>query len=313
MAIDFKSPKLSDRLLHAATQVSSLAWHVAPYLFPETLEVDDNRALWIDQTPDYRPGAALRETISADLAIIGGGFTGVSTAYHFSRRYPEKRVVLLEAKTLANGASGRNGGMMLNWVTGVTDHSPEMTTRIYQTTSAGVKLIQDIIERHKLNVGYRTDGTITAYTNAQRAEEAHKQTEKHRSWGIPEAFFDSAALRQKLNLHGTHGAVLDPHSGQINGAQLVRGLRPVLLEQGVQIYENTPVTKIREGATITLTTPQGEVRAKAIVLATNGYTGKLGYFHDALFPLHSHLRYRPLTPEQRERLSWRFRRILRRP
>jgi gamma-glutamylputrescine oxidase len=305
MAIDYRRRKLSDRLLHGATQLSSLAWHVAPYIFPEKLEIDDNRSVWIDQTPDYQPTAPLKGTITADLAIIGGGFTGVSTAYHFSRRYPEKRVVLLEAKSLANGASGRNGGMMLNWVTGITDHSPEMTTRIYQTTSAGVKLIQEIIERHKLPVSYRTDGTITAFTNAKRAEDAHKQTEKHRAWGIPEEYLDSAELKQKLNLHGTYGAVLDPLSGEINGAQLVRGLRPVLIEQGVQIYEGTPVTKISEGATITLTTPLGEVQAKAIVLATNGYTGKLGYFHDALFPLHSHIfATAPLTPEQREALGW---------
>src|SRR5690349_8715269 len=147
MAIDYRRRKLSDRLLHGATQLTSLAWHVAPYIFPEKLEIDDNRSVWIDQTPNYQPTAPLKGTVTADLAIIGGGFTGVSTAYHFSRRYPEKRVVLLEAKSLANGASGRNGGMMLNWVTGITDHSPEMTTRIYQTTSAGVKLIQEIIER----------------------------------------------------------------------------------------------------------------------------------------------------------------------
>jgi glycine/D-amino acid oxidase-like deaminating enzyme len=62
-----------------------------------------------------------------------------------------------------------------------------------------------------------------------------------------------------------------------------------LLAQGVEIYEQTPVLKITEGSIMTLLTPQAEVKAKAIVLATNGYTGKLGYFRDALFPLHSHV------------------------
>jgi gamma-glutamylputrescine oxidase len=80
----------------------------------------------------------LQGAITADLAIIGGGFTGTSTAYYVSRRFPNRRIVLLEAATLANGASGRNGGMMLNWVNGCDNVAPEMTARIYQMTRAGI-------------------------------------------------------------------------------------------------------------------------------------------------------------------------------
>src|SRR5690606_1108768 len=91
-----------------------------------------------------------------------------------------------------------------------------------------------------------------------------------------------------------------------NGAQLVRGLRPILQEQGVEVYEQTPVLKIREeGQSIYLKTAQGEVRANAIVLATNGYTGKLDYFRDALFPLHSHaFATAPLTLSDQSRIGW---------
>lgn len=295
----------TDKLLLGAGRLSSYAWPLAGRIFPETLEVDENRSLWASQTPDYQPGPPLRQNISADLAIIGGGFTGVSTAYHFSRRYPEKRVVLLEARSLGGGASGRNGGMMLNWINGVTDHSPEMTSRIYQATSAGIRTILEIIERHQLPVSHRMDGTLTVYTDPQRAEAAHAETEFHREIGIPSEFLTSDELAQKLNLRGVYGAQLDPISGQINGAQLVRSLRSVLLEQGVEIYEQTPVLKVHEGRSITLTTPQAEVQAGAIVLATNGYTGKLGYFRDAIFPLHSHVfATAPLTAEQREQLGW---------
>ncbi len=298
-------PKLADRALLAAASLASKTWPIAARIFPEKPDIDANQSLWAAQTPDYQAGQPLRGTITCDLAIIGGGFTGTSTAYHFSRRYPEKKVVLLEAKSLANGASGRNGGMMLNWVTGVTDHSPEMTKRIYKTTSAGIQMILDIIKRHNLKVSYRIDGTLTFYTDQKRAEDAHKECEEHNASGIPSQFIDSATLAKQLNAKGVYGAVLDPGSGQINGAQLVRGLRPVLVEQGVEIYENTPVLKIKEGSTITLTTPEGEVRAKAIVLGTNGYTTRLGYFRDALFPLHSHVfATAPLTPEQRAELGW---------
>ena len=198
MSVEVTQPKLGDRVLMAAASLVSKTWPIAARIFPEGPDIDANQSLWAAQTPDYQAGQPLRGTISCDLAIIGGGFTGTSTAYHFSRRYPEKRVVLLEAKSLANGASGRNGGMMLNWMTGVTDHRPEMTKRIYETTSAGIQMIQEIIKRHNLKVSYRTDGTLTFYTDTKRAEAAHKECEEHQAIGIPSQFIDPATLAKQL-------------------------------------------------------------------------------------------------------------------
>ncbi|MBK8024060.1 MAG: FAD-dependent oxidoreductase [Chloroflexi bacterium] len=293
------------RFMNGMASLAAHTWDIAPNLFPETLEVDENRSVWAAGTPDYQPLPHLQGVVEADLAIIGGGFTGTSTAYHFSRRFPEKRVVLLEAKSLGNGASGRNGGMILNWVNGVTYRSPEMTARIYQTTNAGIATIREIIDRHNLAVDSRFDGALTIYTKNERAEAAHREVEAHNAIGIPTVFIPASELSEQLRLNGACGAVLDPGTGQINGAQLVRGLRPVLLEQGVEIYENSPVIRIQEGSQITLRTLQGEVRAKAILLATNGYTSKLGYFRDALFPLHSHVfATAPLRPEQLQALGW---------
>ena len=300
-------PSPTERLVNLGANAASLTWPVMGRIFPQRLEVDDNRSYWARQTPDYRPGPPLTEHTTADLAIIGGGFTGTSTAYYFSRRYPEKRVVLLEAKSLGSGASGRNGGMLLNWVTGITDHSDETTRRIYDTTKAGMDAILALIERHNLPVQHRLDGTVTVYTSAERAEAAHAECEQFNQIGVPVRFLNANEQHRDLDLRGTFGGQLDPHSGQINGAQLTRALRPVLIEQGVAIYEGTPALKIREGAGYTLTTPFGEVQAKAIVLATNGYTGALGYyFRDALFPLHSHVfATAPIPPEQRAAIGWR--------
>ena len=299
-----KTP-LSTRLLLGAASAASLSWPVAARLFRERLEVDDNRSLWIAQAGPYQPLPALDRTIEADVAIIGGGFTGTSTAYYLSQRFPNKQIVLLEAATLGNGASGRNGGMVLNWVNGFGDEDQELTQRIYALTSQGIRDIAALIERHQLDVDLRLDGTLTVLTDSQRAEAAHADVEAHNALGIPERFIDGVTLARELKLSGAYGAVLDPGAGQMNGAQLVRGLRPVLQQQGVSIYEGTPVLKISEGSTVTLTTPKGEVRAKAIVLATNGYTGKLGYFHDAVLPLHSHvMATEALSAEQQAALGW---------
>lgn len=294
------------RLMTGSARLAAATWPVAGRIFRQRLEIDDNRALWVAKTPGYRPRPALQGVITADLAIIGGGFTGTSTAYYVSRRFPNRRIVLLEAATLANGASGRNGGMMLNWVNGCDNVTPEMTARIYQMTRAGIDALCALIERHALPVDYRRDGTMTIYTDPARAEGAHAEVKLHNALGIPTRFLDAAELRRYLVVEQGCGAIFDPTTGQINGVQLVRSLAPVLEAQGVEIYEGTPVLRVQEGKRIRLTTPLGEVEAGAIVLATNGYTGALGYFRDALFPLHSHIFATAALPAERwHALGWR--------
>ena len=270
----------------------------------EFLAIDPNTSVWVSTLPDYQPKPALQRAITADLAIIGGGFSGVSTAYHFSRRYPDKRVVLLEARSLANGASGRSGGQMLNWISGMDD-DPEMIRHVYRTTRAAIDTILEIIDRHALPVSYRRDGILHVQTSAQSAETAHAEVERLNELGIPLQYLRGAELAARVDLRGAQGAIFDPSEGQINGAEYVRGLRSVLLQQGVEVYEDTPVVQIREGRTITLTTPGAEVQAQAIVLATNAYTRQLGYFRSAIFPMICHVAAtRPLSAAEQEQVGW---------
>lgn len=272
---------------------------------PPVLDIDVNRSLWVSGTKGYDPLPPLTGKTSADIAIIGGGFTGISTAYHVSRRFPEKRVVLLEARALANGASGRNGGQMLNWIAGAETRDPERTRLIYDTTKEGIDGIEAIIRDHRLNVGYRRDGCLQVFTDSRRAEAAHAHVEELQRIGVPLRFLQGAELSTYLRAEGAHGAIFDASEGQIHGVELIRELRPVLLAQGVAIYEDTPVLSVEEGSTVTLTTPGGEVRAAAIVLATNAYTARLGYFKGGIFPLHSHvIATEPLDDEARQAIGW---------
>ena len=288
-------------LYRAAGRVSKLGYP----LRWEQLEIDENRSLWASYTPDYVPTPALNAEIEVDFAIIGGGYTGISTAYHFSERYPNKRVVLLEAKQLANGASGRNGGMMLNWVYGTGPMSDEMTGRVYAATSKTIDSIESIIERHNLDVSYRRDGCMEVFTDEKRAQECKEEVETLNQLGIPVRFLDTKAVRQRIDLEGVYGGYFDPREGQLNGVQFIRALRPVLEARGVEIYENSPVIQVEEGSTIRLTTPNGTIKAKGIMLALNGYTGKLGYFRKAYFPLHSHVfASPPLSERQAQEIGW---------
>jgi glycine/D-amino acid oxidase-like deaminating enzyme len=249
-------------------------------------DIDPNQSVWAADKPPYHPAAPLTAGIDADVAIIGGGFTGVSTALHLAKRFPDRRIVLLEARQIANGASGRNGGMVLNWVNGIECRDPESARRIYDVTRGGIDLIESIIHDHRLQVPWRRDGCLEVFTDPARAAAAARRAEWLNAAGIPIRFLSGAELAATVKLAGATGALLDPHAGQLDGVAYLRALRPVLLDLGVILHENTPVTSIEEGTTCTVGTPNGRVRAKAIVLATNAYTPALGYFRGGILPLH---------------------------
>lgn len=261
---------------------------------------DDNQAPWLIDAPAETPAPPLARDLDVDVAIVGGGFTGVSTAYHLSRRFPERRIALLEAKRLANGASGRNGGMMLNGISFSTD--PDVIAREYALTRETVDGIVALIREHALPVRYRRDGCLHVSTTPAAADAAEAEIERLAARGLPLRFVRDAG--EVLRVRGACGAVVDPTEGVINGVDLIRGMRRVL-GGNVEIFEDTPVTRIREGATIALATPRATVRAKALVLATSAYTPRLGYFTTGILPVISHvIATDPLPAELRARLGF---------
>lgn len=258
---------------------------------------DDNTAPWLVDAPADEPATPLARDLEVDVAIIGGGFTGVSTAYRLSQRFPDLGIALVEAKRLANGASGRNGGLVLNGIT-VRDSDPDLMVRERAVTNGAIDAIEALIRDHALNVRFKRTGSLHLATTAKAAEEAHALTEKLVARGMPLRFLRGRELDEHLRVQGVHGAVLDPGEAFLNGVDLIRAMRPLLVAGGVQIYESTPVVRVREGATCELVTPNGVIRAKAIVLATSGYTPRLGYFRTGLLPVISHVvATDPLPPE----------------
>ena len=263
--------------------------------------IDDNRAVWVAESEPPRPAPKLATKIATDVAIVGGGFTGVSTAWHLRRRRPDLGIALLEAGVLGQGASGRNGGQVLNWINGVTPRTPDELRRIHGVTSAGIDLAEQLAARYAPPETFRRHGALEIATDPRRAEAAHARVEALCAAGIPAEFLPESAL----GVQGARGAVLDPRAGRLNGFALLQALRPVLLGDGVALHEHTPVLRVRVGSEIVLETGAAEVRAKALVLATNAYTPALGFFRRGLIPLQSHvLATEALAPEQWERIGW---------
>lgn len=274
--------------------------------------LDINTSAWTAGLPPYTPRPPLQGAVQADVVVIGGGFTGVSTALHMARRFPDRRIVLVEALTLGNGASGRNGGQVLNWFNGSDPKDPLQLRRHYEFTRSGIDLIESLATEASQSGElpphipiFRREGAFEFFTNMARAEEAKARVARCAAAGIPLQYLTGEALSKAFQIEGVTGGVFDATAGSLNGVAYLRGLRAVLLKAGVEVFEQTPVLSIREGKTLELTLPGGTLRAGAMVLATNGYTPRLGYFRYQLTPLHAHvLATEPLTRDAWDARGW---------
>lgn len=256
---------------------------------------DENRSVWVAESEPARPAPALSGRCAADVVIVGGGLTGVSTAWHLRERRPGLGIALLEAGVLGQGASGRSGGQVLNWVNGVEPRSAEEARRIHAATSAGIDLAEALARRFAPPGTFRRQGCLAVYTDPRRAEAAAARAAELAAAGIPAQFLPESAL----GIRGARGALLDPLAGRLNGFALLQALRPALQAAGVRVHERSRVRRVRPGAEVSVETEDGEVRARAVVLATNAYTPALGFFRAGLLPLHSHvLASEPLAPER---------------
>jgi glycine/D-amino acid oxidase-like deaminating enzyme len=256
---------------------------------------DESRSVWMAESEPPRPCPGLAGALRCDVAIVGGGFTGVSTALELARRHPGLGIALCEAGVLGQGASGRNGGQVLNWINGAEPATPEEAWRIHAATRQGIDLAEALAARHAPPGTFRRAGALEVYTDPRRAEAAHARAEMLAAAGIPVRFVPAA----ELGVRGARGALLDPLAGRLNGFALLQALRPALLAAGVRVHERTRVLRVRAGAEIALATPGGEVRSRALVLATNAGTPALGFFRRGILPLHSHvLATRPLSDEE---------------
>lgn len=247
--------------------------------------IDDNRSVWLAALPPYERLPALRGDHTADLVIVGGGITGVSTAWHLSERYPDRRIVLLEARGLGNGASGRNGGQVLNGINGVEPRDAALAQRVFAATSAGIDIVESLAAASTLDCGFSRRGCLEVYTTEASAREAEARVATWRAWGLPMQWLSGAGI----GMRGVHGAVLDPGAAMVNCAAMLRGLRAPLLARGVAIHEDTPVLRVEPGDPVVLHSEHGSLRAAAVVVATNAYTPLLGLFTRGILPLHSHV------------------------
>jgi len=229
----------------------------------------------------------------ADVCIVGGGYTGLWTAYYLKGARPDLRVVVLEAAFAGFGASGRNGG----WVTAESVGSRERYAR-GPSGAAGARALEaalrdsvDEVERacaaESIDCDFVRSGRLAVATSPTQLARLRASLESARAWGDGEdvlSFLPARELASRINIAGAIGGLFAPHSARIQPAALVAGLAQAAERRGVIIYEATPVSEIRPRLARTIF---GDVRARTILRCTEGFTARLPGARRALLPMNS--------------------------
>ncbi len=248
--------------------------------------------------------------IDADVCIVGGGFTGLWTAYSLRRADPSLSVVVLEAEHVGFGASGRNGGWVLGKVSGSVSAwqrrgGPDAPRAMARAINATVGEVGTVVAREEIDCDWRQGGSLTvAQSETQMARlrsalEAERRAEGEEcGWGL----LDADELHARVAVRDGVGALYTPYCARVQPAKLVVGLAEAVERAGASIYESSPVTAFGPGA---VTTASGSVRSRYVLLATEGYTANLPGRRRVLLPLNSAMIVtEPLPEADWDGLGW---------
>lgn len=253
----------------------------------------------------------LDKDLEVDIAIIGGCYTGLSSAYHLAKAYPDRDIVVLEARNVGHGASGRNGGMVLPQ-TGAESFeiAEDLETHkfTYDMTVRSMRSMQQLVSDMGVDCDLVLDGYCHTINDPKDMDAYRAYVEQVRKVGMPLELWDQETTVQHLGTRAYAGAVFDPNGGHVHALKLVYALKQAAEAEGVTIYEYTPVASLEEGEKIRLVAGGRQVIARAVVLATNAYTSKLGYFKHRTFVLHVQCASTPpLGADRMASLGWRRR------
>lgn len=267
------------------------------------------------KTRDYTPGKCMEGDIEADVAIIGGGYTGLSTAYHLKKEQPGLDIALLESEIIGYGASGRNGGFNMT-LFGLT---LSITALRFGKTKAkeahhymerSVDLLKDLVDTLNLDCDYEHPGFLRVATSEKYKKRILHEIELAHDLGLKGIeWLDQGQIREQVNSPRYLGAWSEPRCGILNPAKLAWSWAETLRPMGINIFEQTPVTGVKRGNKhITLSTPAGTVRAKKLVFATNAWSHFFPNLKNRQVPAWTHIVIsEPLTQEQYTSIGWQNR------
>ncbi|MFK4065778.1 NAD(P)/FAD-dependent oxidoreductase [Streptomyces sp. NPDC029674] len=255
----------------------------------------------------------LTSDTTADVCVVGGGYTGLWTAYYLKKAAPFLRITVLEQKFCGYGASGRNGGWLYNGIAGrdryAALHGREAAVRLQRAMNETVTEVIGTARAEGIEADIHHGGVLeVAYTPAQlaRLKDFH---DTELSYGEKDRTLHGAReTAERIRVAGAVGSTWTPHGARLHPVKLVKGLADTVESLGVTIHESTPVTEIKPKHAVT---PYGTVRAPYILRCTEGFTASLKGQRRTWLPMNSSMiATEPLSPAQWESIGWEGRETL---
>ncbi len=273
-----------------------------------------DKSFWLATYGPYTPNPPLNGNLKVDVAIIGGGFTGLTTAYNLRKEAPGLSVAVLEAEGIGFGASGRNGGFSMTLFglePAVTKalFGHQRTVEAHHYMERAVDYVDALVKEHHIQSDYSFPGFLRAATTPGYKKRILHDLEILTSLGVSGIeWLEADALRAEVNSPRFLGGWWEPRCGLLNPAKQARELKRIAQQAGAQIYEATPVNEVSRDEKFTLNTPGGCVTADKIVFATNAYSHLIPQLRSKQVPAFTHMVVtEPLTPAQMEPIGWKGR------
>lgn len=263
------------------------------------------RSFWLEQALGTNPAspAPLDHDLRTDVCIVGGGFTGLWTALELKRRDPGVDVTIIEADLCGSGASGRNGGFVMTWMskacTLLKMCGGQEGVRLLRASEDAVRAIGAFCVEHGLGAHFRHHGWLWTASNPSQLgawDETVRTLAKH---GL--APFDVLDADAVAGLGGSArhlAGVFEGGVATVQPALLARTLARLARQTGVRIFEHTAMTGLRGGATPVVRTRGARVTADAVVLALNAWAHELPAFRRTILPIASDVVMTRAAPER---------------
>lgn len=238
---------------------------------------ETNKNLWNHSAAPAPETSPLSGDISCDTAIIGGGFTGLSAALHLAEAGVD--AVVLEAKAIGFGGSGRNVGLVNAgmWMRpdDIVDAIGETVgERMLRELGDGPAYVFELIGRHGIDCEAIHNGTLHLAVGDDGVEEIETRAGQWQRRGAPVEAISADAAAKLTGAKGFAGALLDRRAGTVQPLGYARGLARAAMSSGARLFTDTPVVSAsREGGNIVLRTARGQMRAKKLIIASNAYSG----------------------------------------
>ncbi|MEU0527312.1 NAD(P)/FAD-dependent oxidoreductase [Streptomyces niveus] len=270
-------------------------------------------SFWYAQDGIPAPREPLPGDATADVCVVGGGFTGLWTAYYLKKAVPFLNITVLEAKFCGYGASGRNGGWLYNGIAGrdayAIKHGHDAAVRLQQAMNDTVAEVVRVAADETIDADVHQGGVLeVAYTPAQLARLKDFHTTEIAFGESDRTLHGARETAERVRVTGAVGSTWTPHGARLHPVKLLKGLAAAVEALGVTIHESTPVTEIKPKHAIT---PYGTVRAPYVLRCTEGFTAGLKGQRRTWLPMNSSMiATEPLPAAVWDTIGWEGRETL---